>query len=102
MRENARTGRTFEEVLAKAIFEAFQEGYREGFGADADHLKSIEDAHHAAELRYTFFTCAPSDSYYLWKDSAKQNSLSYFMVRPNVPLGSANTSDEVSSSKAWG
>lgn len=61
VRENSRTGRSFQDVLAAAIFGAFQEGYRNGFGADADHLKRIEDAIEAAELGYTFFTCDPSD-----------------------------------------
>jgi len=61
VRENARTGRTFDQVLASAIFGAFQEGYTSGFGADADHLKLIEDALEAADLGYTFFTCDPSD-----------------------------------------
>ena len=61
VRENARTGRTFAEVLASAIFGAFQEGYKGGFGADADHLKQVEDALEAAEIGYTFFTCDPSE-----------------------------------------
>lgn len=61
VRENVRTGRTFEEVLAKGIFGVFQEGYEDGFGADADHLKRIKDALHAADLGYTFFTCDPGD-----------------------------------------
>lgn len=61
VRENARTGRTFAEVLTSAIFGAFQEGYKGGFGADADHLKRIEDALEAADIGYTFFTCDPSD-----------------------------------------
>ncbi len=61
VRENVRTGRTFEEVLAKGIFGAFQEGYENGFGADADHLKQIEDALYAANFGYTFFTCDPGD-----------------------------------------
>jgi hypothetical protein len=61
LRENTRTGRTFSEVLASAIFGVFQEGYEGGFGADADHLKRIDDAIEAAELGYTFFTCDPSD-----------------------------------------
>jgi len=61
VRENARTGRTFADVLASAIFGAFQEGYKGGFGADADHLKRVEDALEAAEIGYTFFTCDPSD-----------------------------------------
>ena len=61
VRENSRTGRTFAEVLASAIFGAFQEGYNGGFGADADHLKRVEDALEAAEIGYTFFTCDPSE-----------------------------------------
>jgi len=61
VRENARTGRNFAEVLARAVFGVFQEGYKDGFGADADHLKRIDDALEAARLGYTFFTCDPSD-----------------------------------------
>jgi len=61
VRENARTGRNFAQVLASAVFGAFQEGYTDGFGADADHLKKIDDALEAVRLGYTFFTCDPSD-----------------------------------------
>ncbi|MEN3010651.1 MAG: tagaturonate epimerase family protein [Candidatus Bipolaricaulaceae bacterium] len=61
MRENARTGRTFADVLTDAIFGAFQAGWTQGFGADADHLKSVEEARRAARLGYTLFTCDPSD-----------------------------------------
>ncbi|MBC7221282.1 hypothetical protein H5T55_07460 [Candidatus Bipolaricaulota bacterium] len=61
VRENARTGRTFADVLASAVFGALAAGHEEGFGADADHLKGVDDALHAADLGYTFFTCDPSD-----------------------------------------
>lgn len=61
VRENTRTGRTFEDVLTRAIFGVFQEGYKGGFGADADHLKWTEEATHAADLGYTFFTCDLGD-----------------------------------------
>jgi hypothetical protein len=61
VRENARTGRTFGQVLADAVFAAFREGFKSGFGADADHLKRIDDAVEAARLGYTFFTCDPGD-----------------------------------------
>lgn len=61
MRENARTGRTFAQVLADTLFGALQEGYTQGFAADADHLKSLDQAKEAAKLGYTFFTCDPSD-----------------------------------------
>jgi hypothetical protein len=61
VRENARTGRTFEDVLADAVFGVFQEGYKRGFGADADHLKTDEEATEAAKIGYTMFTCDPGD-----------------------------------------
>ncbi len=61
VRENARTGRSFDGVLADAIFGAFRQGYRNGFGADADHLKTAADAAGAARLGYSFFTCDPGD-----------------------------------------
>jgi len=61
VRENSRTGRTFADVLADAVFSALREGYEAGFGADADHLKEIADAEEAAGLGYTFFTCDPGD-----------------------------------------
>ncbi|MCS7240400.1 MAG: tagaturonate epimerase family protein [Candidatus Bipolaricaulota bacterium] len=61
MRENARTGRSFADVLADAIFGVFQAGWEKGFGADADHLKSVDEAQKAARLGYTIFTYDPSD-----------------------------------------
>ena len=82
VRENARTGRTFEEVLAKGIFGAFQEGYEDGFGADADHLKRIEDALHAADLRYTFFTCDPGDHVIAAEDLSSQEVKDRFAHLP--------------------
>ena len=42
-RELTRTNRTAEEVLDAASWAVFQEGYREGFGADGDHLKNTDD-----------------------------------------------------------
>jgi hypothetical protein len=61
VRENARTERTFKDVLADAVFGVFQEGYKGGFGADADHLTTVETALEAAAAGYTFFTCDPSE-----------------------------------------
>ncbi|MCB0196014.1 MAG: hypothetical protein KDJ65_28950, partial [Anaerolineae bacterium] len=40
MRENERTGRTPQSVMDDAMWGVFQEGWRDGFGADADHLKT--------------------------------------------------------------
>lgn len=41
VRENEFIGRTFDDVVANATWSVFQEGYRSGYGADGDHLKSI-------------------------------------------------------------
>ena len=61
VRENARTGRTFKSVITDAIFGVLRAGYDSGYGADADHLKEIEDALEAADAGFTFFTCDPGD-----------------------------------------
>ena len=61
VRENDRTGRSFADVLADATFGVFREGYDQGFGADADHLKELDDVRDAASVGFTFFTCDPGD-----------------------------------------
>lgn len=60
VRENARTGRTPQEVMDDACFGVLQEGWREGFGADADHLKTTDDIDSFAAAGYTFYTIDPS------------------------------------------
>ncbi len=59
VRENARTGRTPHEVLDDATWAIFQEGWREPWGADADHLKTPADVNDFAAAGYTFFTIDP-------------------------------------------
>jgi hypothetical protein len=61
MRENARTGRTPQEVVDDATWGIFQEGWREPWGADADHLKSPEHIDLCAAAGYTFYTIDPGD-----------------------------------------
>ena len=43
MRELTMTKRTFREVVDDATFMVFAEDYRNGYGADGDHLKNIPD-----------------------------------------------------------
>jgi tagaturonate epimerase len=59
VRENERTGRSPREVLSDAVWGAFQEGWRDGFGADADHLKTERDIEAFADAGYTFYTIDP-------------------------------------------
>ncbi len=61
MRENARTGRTPQQVVDDAMWGVFQEGWREPWGADADHLKTVEEIDLCVAAGYTFFTVDPGD-----------------------------------------
>ncbi len=61
MRELELTNRTYTDVLDAATWAVFQEGYKDGFGADGDHLKSIEDIRDALELGFSMITLDCSD-----------------------------------------
>jgi len=61
IREIDRTKRTLREVLDDVSWAVFQEGYRTGFAADADHLKRKEDAEEAFYAGFTMYTVDPSD-----------------------------------------
>ena len=61
VRENARTGRTPQQVLDDATWGIFQEGWREPWGADADHLKTPADVDAFVVAGYTFYTVDPGD-----------------------------------------
>ena len=56
IRELNLTGRTYEDVLDAATFAVFREGYKKGFGADGDHLKTKEDVEYALSLGFTMIT----------------------------------------------
>ena len=58
-RELARCGRTFPDVLTAATFGALAEGWTAGYGADADHLKTIDDIAAAVRAGYTTITVDP-------------------------------------------
>ncbi len=61
IRELTRTNRTPEDVMDAAVWAVFQEGYKDGFGADADHLKTTADVDLLVKAGYTMFTIDPSD-----------------------------------------
>ncbi|MBP1990853.1 tagaturonate epimerase family protein [Paenibacillus eucommiae] len=56
IRELALTGRDYKQVMDAAAFAVFQEGYKDGFGADGDHLKVEADIQMALELGFTMLT----------------------------------------------
>ena len=47
IRELNLTHRTFSDVISAAAFGVFQEGYKSGYGADGDHLKTKEEITYA-------------------------------------------------------
>jgi hypothetical protein len=63
IREMSRTHRSPEEVMDAATFGVLQEGWRTGFGSDADHLKTPNDIDVTAckAAGFTMFTVDPGD-----------------------------------------
>jgi hypothetical protein len=61
IREMQRTGRTPQQVFDDAIWGVFAEGWRSGFGADADHLKTPADVDACVAAGYTFYTFDPGE-----------------------------------------
>ena len=56
VRENKQTGRSFVDVIHDVVWAVFQENYREGYGADGDHLKSIEELEDALRAGVSMVT----------------------------------------------
>jgi hypothetical protein len=61
VRENARTGRTPQQVMDDAMWGVFQEGWRGPWGSDADHLKTPEDIDSFVAAGFTLYTIDPGD-----------------------------------------
>jgi hypothetical protein len=54
--ENQYTGRNFREVIQDAAWAVFQENYQEGYGADGDHLKSLQEIKNALNAGFSMVT----------------------------------------------
>ncbi|MHC4798130.1 MAG: tagaturonate epimerase family protein [Planctomycetota bacterium] len=61
IREMTRTDRTAGQVMDEAMWGVFQEGWGEGFGSDADHLKTPADIDTCLEAGFTMYTFDPGD-----------------------------------------
>ena len=59
MREMGRTQRTPENVIDAATWGVLQEGHKDGFGADGDHLQKLEDLDVTVPAGFTMFTIDP-------------------------------------------
>jgi len=61
VRENARTGRTPQQVMDDAKRAVDAAKWDAPWGADADHLKTVDDIPSFADAGYTFFTIDPGE-----------------------------------------
>lgn len=75
VRENERTGRSPQEVVDDAMWGVLQAGWREPWGADADHMKTVADIPPFVAAGYTFFTIDPGDHVDDEAESAPEASL---------------------------
>lgn len=56
IRENKQTGRDYPGVVRDAAWGVFQENYEEGYGADGDHLKAVEEVKTALDAGVSMIT----------------------------------------------
>lgn len=56
IRELNLTHRTYEDVLSAAVWAVFQEGYKGGYGADGDHLKTRDEVNMALSCGFSMIT----------------------------------------------
>jgi tagaturonate epimerase len=90
VRENTRTRRTPQEVVDDAMWGAFEAGWREPWGADADHMKTLEDIPSFVDAGYTFFTIDPGD---FVDDSAEEASIEALRKKvAEIPWGDLQSS----------
>jgi tagaturonate epimerase len=61
IREMTRTGRSAQVVMDDAVWGVFVEGWQDGFGADADHLKTTADIDVCSAAGFTFYTIDPGE-----------------------------------------
>ena len=61
IRENVQTGRNYFEVIQDVAWAVFQENYQKGYGADADHLKSLQEVKSALDAGVSMVTLDLSD-----------------------------------------
>ncbi len=56
VRENSQTGRDFKKVVQDAAWAVIQERYESGYGADGDHLKSLQEVREALDAGASMIT----------------------------------------------
>ena len=75
IREMTRTRRTTEQVVDDVTWGVLQEGFRDGFGSDADHLKTTGDIDACLAAGFTMFTIDPGEHVDNAADTARSDVL---------------------------
>jgi hypothetical protein len=75
IREMTRTQRTPRQVVDDATWGILAEGWRDPFGADADHLKTRADVEQCLDVGYTFWTIDPGDEVDVAAETASPDAL---------------------------
>ena len=83
IRELTRTNRTPADVMDAAVWAVFQEGYTDGFGADADHLKTTDDIDLMVENGFKMFTFDPGEYVHNEADSLNNKQLDEAIAKIN-------------------
>jgi len=83
IRELTRTQKKPSDVMDAAVFASLQEGWTNGFGADADHLKTTEDIDLMFGEGYTFFTFDPSEHVNNEADKMNNDNLNLILEKFN-------------------
>ena len=92
IREMNRTHRTPEEVMDAATWGALQEGFTDGFGSDADHLKTPDDIDICAAAGFTMFTVDPGDYVnYVNNDADKMDAATLESAIATLPWAKLET-----------
>lgn len=76
IREMTRTHRQARQVMDCASWGVFEEGRHEGFGSDADHLKTTSDIDTCEAVGFTMYTVDPGDHVDNTADTLKGSELS--------------------------
>jgi len=101
IREMTRTGRSPRDVMDDATWGVVQTGFRDGFGADADHLKSPADIDACTEAGFTFYTIDPGDHVDNAADTMDASALAEaFDALPWDALASAPSDARAAAAKA--
>lgn len=88
IRELTRTQRSADEVMDAAVWAVFQEGYKNGFGSDADHLKTPADITVMLDAGFTMFTFDPGE--HVDNNADEYDEQKLFSVVANLPWSELN------------